>query len=116
MPEKSRVLNVVAFLLSAFITPAGLAACANQTPTPVIATTPTATGSSGGMVFARYCNVCHPGGGKGAGPSLLNLSMTASQMKDLVRHGKARMPGYGSNVITDDDLNALIEFVQQLDK
>jgi mono/diheme cytochrome c family protein len=94
----------------------GLTACGVQTPTPISSATPTATGSKGEMVFARYCNVCHPGGGRGAGPSLLNLSLPANDMKELVRQGKTRMPGYSSNVISDADLDALVEYVQGMGK
>ena len=69
------------------------------------------TTSRGQEVFARYCNTCHPGGGRGVGPSLVMKNYGADEIKAVVRHGKAQMPGFGEKVIGDDDLNALVDYI-----
>jgi mono/diheme cytochrome c family protein len=37
-------------------------------------------------------------------------------MKATVRHGKAQMPGFSVNTISDDDLDTLVAYIQGLRK
>ncbi|MEO8286487.1 MAG: cytochrome c [Chloroflexota bacterium] len=97
--------------MTAILAAVGLAACDTQSgATPG----PDGAGSvprSGDVVFARYCNTCHPGGGRGAGPSLLVADYSAAEIKSVVRHGKSRMPGFGASTISDEELDALANYV-----
>ncbi len=72
---------------------------------------------SGEVVFQRYCNVCHPGGGFGAGPSLIVElpRMSDEQVREVVRHGKNRMPGFTQQEITDEELANLIVYMRGLE-
>jgi mono/diheme cytochrome c family protein len=105
--------TLVAFLcLSALLVPLILAACdsgatANPgTPVP----------RSADVVFQRYCNVCHPGGGFGAGPSLILAlpDLSDSQVRDIVRHGKKRMPGFSTTEFSDAELDELIVYIRTM--
>jgi mono/diheme cytochrome c family protein len=101
-----------AFCVTAILAAVGLAACDTQSG----ATTPRPDGAgsvprSGDVLFARYCNTCHPGGGRGAGPSLLVADYSAAELKSVIRHGKSRMPGFGASTISDEELDALATYV-----
>lgn len=106
------------FLLSAFLcscallVPVALAACdtggSRNTGTELV--------RSGETVFARYCNTCHPGGGFGAGPSLILAlpDLSDDQVRDIVRNGKTRMPGFTPQEISDVELTDLISYMRGL--
>ena|SRR5438552_2862403 len=103
---------VALFLFSSALGAFGLAGCdsgSSATPTPPSA-------GSGQAVFERYCNVCHPGGGRGAGPSLIPLlpRLTDDQVRAVVRRGRARMPAYNQATISDDSLSDLIAYMRTL--
>jgi mono/diheme cytochrome c family protein len=67
-------------------------------------------------VFARNCNSCHPGGGRGAGPSLIELGPGLSDdlIRDSVRKGRNRMPAYNQSLISDDALTDMIAYMRTL--
>jgi mono/diheme cytochrome c family protein len=98
-------------LLTAVLSGLGLASCDGGSATPTVASNGTTTTSSGDAIYSRYCNTCHPGGGRGVGPSLIIKNLSGAEIKAVVRHGKAQMPGFGPQVISDDDLDALVEYV-----
>ena len=70
----------------------------------------------GQAVYARYCNSCHPGGGRGAGPSLIELGPALSDdlLRDSVRKGRNRMPAYNQTLINDDALTDMIAYIRTL--
>jgi mono/diheme cytochrome c family protein len=77
---------------------------------------PTAAAHSGETIFAQYCNVCHPGGNRGAGPSLILEAprLSDAQIKSTVRNGKDRMPGFGPSAISDADLDGLVQYIRAM--
>lgn len=104
-----------AFVFSALLASVGLSACGDSgSSTPGAGGQSTPIPRNGEAVFARYCNTCHPGGGRGAGPSLLTEDFSVDELKAVVRHGKTRMPGFGPSIISDEDLDALVSYVQGL--
>ncbi len=102
--------SLAAFLcLSALLVPVVLAACdggEGNSGTELV--------RSGEVVFQRYCNVCHPGGGLGAGPSLILAlpRLSDGQVRDIVRHGKNRMPGFTTAELSDAELDDLIVYIR----
>jgi mono/diheme cytochrome c family protein len=103
----------MALCLSALLVPFSLAACDSGSGTP---STGTQVARSGEVIFQRYCNVCHPGGGFGAGPSLIVAlpGLSDDQVRDYIRHGKTRMPGFTEQEISDQELNDLLAYVRGL--
>jgi len=65
----------------------------------------------GHAVFAQHCNVCHPGGGKGVGPSLIKEVLRPQEIKDQVRKGKGLMPAFSPAQISDQDLDELAAYL-----
>src|SRR5262245_52153821 len=99
------------FVSSALFISLLLSACGDSaqpvTPSPV---------SAGEAVYKRYCNSCHPGGARGAGPSLIELApgLSDEQLRAVVRNGKTRMPAYGPSTISDEQLTELVAYIRTL--
>jgi len=104
------------FVISAALAAATLSACgtgpSNGSPTATLP--PLAGAERGKALFVRYCNTCHPGGMRGAGPALIGQHYTDEQLRMVVRKGKNRMPGYNAKVISDEELTDLVAHVQSL--
>ena len=68
----------------------------------------------GQAVFARYCNSCHPGGGRGSGPSLLIMDIADADIRSVIRKGKNQMPAFAPDQIPEDHLDDLIGYINSL--
>jgi mono/diheme cytochrome c family protein len=108
-----RSLRVGAALVL-LVAPVALQACDAGTPSTAGTPTPVVERAPGEATYMRYCNVCHPGGGLGAGPSLKELDLSYGDLEDIIRHGKGRMPGFGTSSITGEELEDLVDYVMSL--
>lgn len=75
------------------------------------------TDLTGEQIFIRSCNACHPGGKQGMGSSLIEISQKYPDdeaLKALIRKGKGIMPAQPANVINDDELDKLVEYLKTL--
>ncbi len=89
-------------------------------PTPVASTpapTPEAavTGDPvrGKELYAGRCAACHGGDATGKyGPSLIELD--PDDMEQAVRQGKGGMPAFGTNMITEQDLEDIMAYIDAL--
>jgi mono/diheme cytochrome c family protein len=111
-PACRRWTATLAFLASNLIAVLALSACDSGSSAPTGMPVGTPVARSGDTIFARYCNTCHPGGERGVGPSLIMKNYSVEEMKATVRHGKAQMPGFGASIISDEELDALVSYVQ----
>jgi mono/diheme cytochrome c family protein len=68
----------------------------------------------GEVVFKENCNGCHPGGQKGYGPTIAGNPEPVAEVRMVVREGKGRMPSFGADKISADDLEALLAYVQSI--
>ncbi|MFL5732052.1 MAG: c-type cytochrome [Chloroflexia bacterium] len=124
-PHVPTLALCLCFVLTALLGGVLLSACDSGSAAP----TPTVEDSSqtsvleaspgiprGKAVFARYCNACHPGGLRGAGPSLIEEAphLSDAQIKDSVRKGRNRMPAYDETLISNDALDDLVAYVRTL--
>ena len=102
-------------------TPTRAPAVATPTPAPAAATAtrppaPAGDTAAGKAAFDRNCNVCHPAGQQGVGPSLVGVGskMTDDQIRTQVRQGKGAMPAFAAAQISDADLSNLIAYLKTL--
>jgi len=116
LPRGRRTVLGAIYLVSIGIASVGVVACGdgNTPSSPVTGTQ--AVLDSGQAVFNRYCAVCHPGGNRGSGPALRPLvpNRTDAQLRDVIRTGKAQMPGYKSGQISDEQMDHLIAYMRSL--
>lgn len=68
----------------------------------------------GQRTFMQFCNGCHPGGTSGVGLALNNKPLPAFALRYQVRQGLGVMPAFSEEVIPDEDLDALVAYLQAL--
>src|SRR4051812_10025610 len=68
--------------------------------------------SRGQLVFMHECNQCHPGGAAGLGPAINDKPLPGGLIKTQVRQGLGTMPHFSEQHINDDDLSALVAYLQ----
>jgi mono/diheme cytochrome c family protein len=113
MKETSMRLVSLPLVLALLVASAGCGA-KDQTPRDAtrydypIGSTDVARGEA---VFMENCNGCHPGGQAGYGPALVDHPEPVAEVRMMVREGKGRMPSFGADKISDDDLEALLAYV-----
>ncbi len=73
-----------------------------------------AVAARGQVVFSNYCQSCHPGGETGIGPSINNKPLPGFMIRRQVRKGLGAMPAFKEEVISEKDMDALIEYLDVL--
>ena len=68
---------------------------------------------SGRLVFMHNCNQCHVRGGAGLGPALNNKPLPAFAIKSQVRDGHGAMPPFSKADIGDEQLDALVKYLEE---
>jgi mono/diheme cytochrome c family protein len=66
---------------------------------------------AGQRLYMEFCNQCHPGGDSGLGPALNNKPLPNAAIKLQVRKGIGAMPKFSDTLLTDDQLQAIVEYV-----
>lgn len=77
---------------------------------------PGAAALDGQALFEKLaCSGCHgPRGEGGVGPALNRAELPADEITQVVRNGRGAMMPFGSDVLPDAELEALIQYVQAL--
>jgi mono/diheme cytochrome c family protein len=83
---------------------------------PIVGPTPTRTASveRGRVVFEQHCYRCHGKGEGGLGPVINDKPLPRFLMRFQVRRGIGTMPGFPEEQISDDDLDALLDYIVDL--
>ena len=68
----------------------------------------TGDAAAGADIFATNCAGCHPG----VGPDLQGHNATVAESRQIVREGEDRMPAFGSDKISDQDLENVLAYMQ----
>jgi len=68
----------------------------------------------GQRVFMAYCQSCHPGGAAGLGPSLNDKPLPGFLIRLQVRNGLGAMPAFGEDLISSEELDALVAYMVTL--
>jgi len=70
--------------------------------------------AEGQRVFMAQCNQCHVGGQGGVGPSLNDKRIPGYYIKFQVRRAPGTMPKFSRNVISDQQLEDVIQYLRFL--
>ena len=112
---RARPVAQALFLATAIAAAVGLASCGEQAQSNTSSTpAANATRTRGEIVFAKYCNSCHPGGGRGAGPSLAQAGISEDEFDEYVRKVKNRMPAFNEGLISNDDLDEMYRYISSM--
>lgn len=71
----------------------------------------TAAEKHGQLVYMKNCYRCHQGGEGGLGP-VINLPLPDLLIRTQVRFGLGAMPAFGHDLISDDELDALLAYLK----
>ncbi|SNB44674.1 cytochrome c [Geobacter sp. DSM 9736] len=70
----------------------------------------------GQKVFMVHCDKCHPGGEAGLGFAINNKPLPGPLIKTQIRTGVGAMPSFSKELLPDDQLDDLVEYIQTLRK
>jgi mono/diheme cytochrome c family protein len=68
----------------------------------------------GRVLFMRNCNMCHPGGAGGLGPSINNKPLPSVAMRTQIRRGVGAMPAFTDEMLSDAQVDAIVAFLNEL--
>lgn len=68
----------------------------------------------GQRVFCRNCNICHPGGAAGYGPPIADPALPGWYISLRVRNGLGAMPPFDQNRLPQEELDAVVNYLQAL--
>lgn len=68
--------------------------------------------AAGAQVFANFCAGCHPNGQAGVGDDLTTSGDSPAQARRIIRNGESRMPAFGEDRISGEDLENLLAHLQ----
>jgi mono/diheme cytochrome c family protein len=68
----------------------------------------------GQSLYMLNCNGCHPGGAGGLGPGLANKPLPGFAMRTQIRAGVGAMPAFTEQMLSDEEVNAIVDYVNAL--
>lgn len=92
-------------------------ACGSARKVPPIASPVQLTSQklvTGHHEFMEYCHQCHPHGESGLAPAINDKPLPGFLIKFQVRNGLGAMPAFPEEVISDEELDAIVEYLKQL--
>ena len=72
--------------------------------------------AEGQRAFMARCHQCHPGGRAGLGPAINNKPLPGFMIKLQSRVGLGAMPGFSSDELSEEDLDAIVVYLKALRK
>lgn len=96
-----------------------LAACGSPYRGEPLGTAPalgTQAHEEGRALFDRFCSECHPGGAAGLAPGINNKPLPGWLVRAQVRIGMGAMPPFSREMISADELDAIVAYVLALKK
>lgn len=70
--------------------------------------------AGGQQLFQTHCGSCHTGQSGSYGPRVADLAWTPAHMREQIREGSGRMPGFDAAHLSADQLEATLAFLQTL--
>ena len=70
----------------------------------------------GERLFYQHCSKCHPGGESGLGPALNDKPLPEIAIETQIRKGLGAMPSFSEHHLSDEEVDAIAEFVIELRK
>lgn len=64
--------------------------------------------------FIEYCHQCHPHGESGLAPAINDKPLPDFLIRFQVRKGLGAMPAFPEEVISDEELDAIVEYLKVL--
>lgn len=68
----------------------------------------------GEHAYMFHCHKCHPGGEDGLGFAINNKPLPGFLIKAQVRAGAGAMPAFSRELVTGEDLDAILQYIELL--
>lgn len=68
----------------------------------------------GKVLFHKHCNSCHPDGTAGLGAPIVTTPIPGFAIRFQIRNGLGKMPAFSEKVISDGEVDKIIEYIQAL--
>ena len=68
----------------------------------------------GQSLWTANCAGCHTEADGAYGPRVHELALSPARMREQVREGSGRMPGFGPGEVSADDLEKLLAYLQSI--
>ncbi|HEV7265197.1 MAG TPA: cytochrome c [Falsiroseomonas sp.] len=68
----------------------------------------------GQVLFMQACNQCHPRGEAGVGPAINNKPLPAFLIRYQIRHGLGAMPAFPPAAFSEEEVTAIVRYLQFL--
>lgn len=77
---------------------------------------PTEALTQGRIHFNHHCATCHPEAMSGLGPAIINKPLPEFLIRFQIRNGLGVMPAFDENVLSDDEVEQIAEYLVYLRK
>ena len=104
--------TTVLLLLAALVS--GACGAARRRPPVAAAQAFSQQAEAGRIAFMAKCHRCHPGGEAGLAPALNDKPFPDFLKRFQVRHGLGVMPSFTKEELSDADLDAILEYLEEL--
>lgn len=110
--------GVITLLLFFLIFGMRMSSCSapKEAPLSRVVEMPTEELQQGRVLFNEYCASCHPGGMSGVGLAIINKPLPKPLMEFQIRNGIGVMPAFGEEVLTDEQVDNIAEYLVYLRK
>lgn len=121
---KEKIMNLIRSFLAAglFLLPGvsilNFSSCSapKRVPDAEVVSMPTEELKNGRILFSQHCTTCHPEGMAGVGPAIINKPLPEFLMRFQIRHGVGLMPDFDEDVLTDEQVEHIAEYLVYLRK
>ena len=110
--------GILSIFLFAVLFGIRLSSCSAPKTAPLAEVTkmPTEKLQRGRVLFDEYCATCHPGGMGGVGFAIINKPLPEDLIQFQIRNGIGVMPAFDENVLTDEEVESIAEYLVYLRK
>lgn len=111
-------VGIISIFLFAVLFGIRLSSCSAPKMVPLAEVTkmPTEKLQQGRVLFDEYCATCHPGGMGGVGFAIINKPLPEDLIQFQIRNGIGVMPAFDENVLTDEEVESIAEYLVYLRK
>lgn len=110
--------GIISFLFITFFFGMRMSSCSAPKTAPLseVIELPTEELRQGRVLFDEYCATCHPNGMAGVGLAIINKPLPENLIEFQIRNGIGVMPAFDENMLSDEQVENIAEYIVFLRK